>query len=227
MPRELPGRTHDQTRTMRTTMVAEQLAARDIRSKPVLDAFRTVPRERFVPPDLRTQAYEDRPLPIGSGQTISQPYIVALMVEALDLAGGEKVLEIGTGSGYAAAILAEIAGCVFSIERIGELAAFARENLAATGYADRVKIRHGDGSDGWPEEAPFDAILVSAGAPEAPAPLIAQLADGGVLVAPVGRHPTLQKLLRIRRTSEHETSQETLTDVRFVPLYGHHGWHEP
>lgn len=208
----------------RRRMVAEQLVARGIRSEPVLQAFRAVPRELFVPSDLAAYAYEDRPLPIPADQTISQPYIVALMVEALGLEKRGKVLEIGTGSGYAAAILARIVDHVFSIERIGELADFARANLAAAGLADAVDVRHADGSDGWPEEAPFDAILVSAGAPEPPQPLVEQLAVGGVLVVPVGRSPTRQKLVRITRTSETRTDRENITDVRFVPLYGHHGW---
>lgn len=211
--------------TERWNMVSEQLAARGIKSEAVLAAFAKVQRELFVPVDVRKFAYDDRPLPIGADQTISQPYIVAVMIEALALDDGAKVLEIGTGSGYAAAILAEIAGRVFSIERIGELADFARANLAAAGYGETVAVRHGDGTDGWPDAAPFDAILVSAGAPEPPQPLIDQLAVGGVLVVPVGRSPTHQKLVRITRTSESETSAETLADVRFVPLYGHHGWH--
>lgn len=208
----------------RNRMVEVQIAARGVRDANVLDAMRRVPREAFVAPGFEEFAYEDGPLPIGHGQTISQPYIVALMVEALGLEKGGKVLEIGTGSGYAAAILARIVDHVFSIERIGELADFARANLAAAGLADAVDVRHADGSDGWPEEAPFDAILVSAGAPEPPQPLVEQLAVGGVLVVPVGRSPTRQKLVRITRTSETRTDRENITDVRFVPLYGHHGW---
>ena len=163
--------------SQRAAMVQHQIYARGVRSKAVLDAFATVPREDFVPEELRQLAYADRPLPIGAGQTISQPYIVAFMVEALDLKKGAKVLEVGAGSGYAAAILAQIAGEVYALERIESLAEQARRNLARAGITN-VHIRHADGTRGWASEAPFDAILVSAGAPHVPEDLLQQLAIG-------------------------------------------------
>ncbi|OYW54667.1 MAG: protein-L-isoaspartate O-methyltransferase [Hyphomicrobium sp. 32-62-53] len=211
------------TRAAREKMVATQLVGRGIRDPGVLDAMRQVQREEFVGPDSEPYAYDDRPLPIGSGQTISQPYIVAFMIEALQLKGGEKVLEIGGGSGYAAAVLARIASAVFTIERIPELAGQARRNLAATA-ASNVTIRCGDGTQGWPEEAPFDAILVSAGAPDIPAALKSQMKIGGRMVIPVGDEPTSQDLLRVVRTSERDYATEYLTGVRFVPLIGSEGW---
>jgi protein-L-isoaspartate(D-aspartate) O-methyltransferase len=182
-----------------------------------------VPREAFLPEDLREFAYTDAPLPIGEGQTISQPYIVAFMVEALLLKGGEKVLEIGAGSGYAAAVLSRIAGEVFTIERIPELAAQARERLAALGY-DNVHVLCADGTMGWPDEAPFDAIVVAAGGPEVPKTLKAQLKIGGRLVIPVGDDPRGQELVRVTRVSETEYESEDIADVRFVPLIGTEGW---
>ncbi|NNE21735.1 MAG: protein-L-isoaspartate(D-aspartate) O-methyltransferase, partial [Rhizobiales bacterium] len=162
----------------RQRMVNRQVHARGVRDARVLDAMNKVPREKFLPADLRKFAYVDRPLPIAEGQTISQPYIVAYMVEALALKGGEKVLEIGAGSGYAAAVLAEIAGEVFTIERIAQLAEKAASHLADAGY-DNVHVLHADGTRGWLDEAPFDAILVSAGAPHVPETLKSQLATGG------------------------------------------------
>jgi len=200
-------------------MVASQLAARGIRDPRVLDAMRTVPREAFVPEYLRESAYLDSPLPIGSGQTISQPHVVAFMIEALDLKGGEKVLEIGAGSGYAAAVLGQIAGQVYAIERIRELADRARETLDALGY-DNVQVRHGDGTRGWPEQAPFDAIAVAAGAKKVPEPLKHQLKEGGRVIIPVGRNAPFQQLKRITRVSQYEYAEEDLIPVRFVPLIG-------
>ena len=200
-------------------MVASQLAARGIRDPRVLDAMRTVPREAFVPEYLRESAYLDSPLPIGSGQTISQPHVVAFMIEALDLKGGEKVLEIGAGSGYAAAVLGQIAGQVYAIERIRELADRARETLDALGY-DNVQVRHGDGTKGWPEQAPFDAIAVAAGAKKVPEPLKHQLKEGGRVIIPVGRNAPFQQLKRITRVSQNEYAEEDLIPVRFVPLIG-------
>jgi protein-L-isoaspartate(D-aspartate) O-methyltransferase len=179
----------------------------------------TVPRELFVPPWLAAEAYDDTPLPIGSGQTISQPYIVAFMIEALGLRGGEKVLEIGAGSGYAAAVLAQIAGDVYTIERIGELAARANENLANAGY-QHVHVRHADGTQGWAEQAPFDAILVSASTPDVPSALLHQLKIGGRMVIPVGDNRSSQELVRITRMGEEDFEQEDIADVRFVPLIG-------
>lgn len=207
----------------RQRMVTEQLAGRDISDPKVLDAMRQVPRERFVPEERRHLAYEDRPVSIGAGQTISQPYIVAYMIEALQLTGGETVLEIGAGSGYAAAVAAAIARHVFAIERIEELATLATKNLAAAGVAN-VTVRCADGTDGWPEEAPFDAILVSAGAPGAPKTLMHQLKTGGRMVVPVGEDPTTQDLVRITRTGPESFERAYLTSVRFVPLIGHEGW---
>jgi len=209
----------------RVRMVDDHIAARGVHSSKVLDAMRKVPREYFVPAGEEDLAYEDFPLPIGEGQTISQPFIVAYMADALGLEGGEKVLEIGGGSGYAAAILAEIADKVFTIERIAGLADRARQTLAKLGY-DNVTVRHGDGAAGWPEEAPFDAIVVAAGAPEVPEALSKQLAIGGHLVIPVGGATTYQELIRITRLSEDEFRQEDLVPVRFVPLVSEHGWPE-
>jgi protein-L-isoaspartate(D-aspartate) O-methyltransferase len=171
-------------RSLRRDMVSRQIESRGVRDQRVLEAMRKVPREAFVPTLLRAKAYADHPLLIAEGQTISQPYIVAYMIEALDLKGGEKVLEIGAGSGYAAAVLAEIAGEVYAIERIGQLAQKAASNLIDAGYHN-VHILHADGTKGWVEEAPFDAILVSAGAPFIPETLKNQLATGGRMVVPV------------------------------------------
>lgn len=207
----------------RKALVAHQIEARGVRDTLVLEAMRTVPREKFIPKALRKDAYEDRPLPIGEGQTISQPYIVAYMLEALALRGGEKVLEIGAGSGYAAAVLAQIAREVFTVERIGQLAKTASENLAAAGCVN-VHVRHADGTEGWADEAPFDAILVSAGAPRVPKSLLNQLKVGGHMVVPVGSDPRAQELVRITRVSETEFDREDIADVRFVPLIGKEGW---
>lgn len=215
----------DQMKTSREAMVAHQVRERGVRDELVLAAMRGVRRELFVPPEHRDDAYDDAPLAIGSGQTISQPYIVAFMIEALGLVGGEKVLEIGAGSGYAAAVLGRIAGEVLTIERIGKLAARAEANLAAAG-CDNVRVRHGDGTEGWPEEAPFDAILVSAGGPDVPAPLVDQLRIGGRMVIPVGPDQRSQDLVRVTRVSATEIARETIADVRFVPLIGEAGWHD-
>jgi len=206
-------------------MVDVHLARRGISDVKVLDAFRRVPREAFVPEDLIEFAYEDTPLPIGKGQTISQPYIVAFTVEALGLRGGERVLEVGTGSGYAAAILAYIAGDVYTIERVPSLADSAKERLGRLGIA-HVHVTCGDGSLGWPEHAPYDAIAVAAGGPKAPPALLSQLALGGRLVIPIGPDESSQMLVRITRASETEYRHEQLTDVRFVPLIGEQAWSE-
>ena len=207
----------------RERMVAEQVEARGVRDELVLKAMRKVPREAFVPETMRELVYDDSPLPIAAGQTISQPYIVAYMVEALALKGGEKVLEIGAGSGYAAAVLAEIAKDVYTIERIGQLAEKAAASLADAGYAN-VHLRHADGTRGWLDEAPFDAILVSAGAPDVPESLIEQLKAGGRMVIPVGRDKRAQELIRITRRENGQFDREDLADVRFVPLIGEEGW---
>lgn len=210
-------------RNERSRMVAEQIESRGVRSRNVLEAMRRVPREKFLPERLANVAYEDSPLPIAAGQTISQPYIVALMTEALALEGGEKVLEIGTGSGYAAAVLGEIAGDVWSIERVDELAARAADALDELGYRN-VHVRRDDGTIGLEEQAPFDAIVVTAGAPEIPETLKRQLKIGGRLVIPVGRSRGYQELLRITRTADDDYETENLAGVRFVPLIGERGW---
>jgi protein-L-isoaspartate(D-aspartate) O-methyltransferase len=207
----------------REEMVRTQIAARGIRDAAVLGAFRAVPREVFLPPALQEFAYQDSPLPIEQGQTISQPYIVALMTAALGLRPGDTVLEIGTGSGYAAAILGRIAQRVYTIERHPELAELATRRLGELGMA-HVTVRHGDGSLGWPEHAPFDAIVVAAGAPGVPGALLDQLAPGGRLVMPVGEGRAIQKLVRITRQADGSFASEDLGDVRFVPLIGAQGW---
>ena len=205
----------------RRKMVKEQLVARKIKDKRILDAMGKVPRHLFVEEGLWHQAYGDFPLPIGQGQTISQPYIVALMTDALQLKGDEKVLEIGTGSGYQAAILAELTTHVFSIERISSMASKARKILDELGYAN-VLIRVSDGTYGWGDEAPFDSIMVTAGAPEIPPTLVEQLKVGGRLVIPVGDEYS-QILLKVVKT-ETGYQEEDLGGVRFVKLVGDHGW---
>ena len=209
--------------TLRHEMVERAISARGVRSASVLEAMRTVPREAFLPQQLREFAYDDNPLPIEGGQTISQPYIVAFMTEALALQGGEKVLEIGTGSGYAAAVLSKIAGEVYTVERIGQLAEKSASTLADLGFTN-VHVLHGDGTKGWPEHAPFDGIIVAAGGPEVPESLKSQLKIGGRLVIPVGRDQHIQELVRVTRISETEFRREDLADVRFVPLLGEEGW---
>lgn len=209
-------------------MVEAQIARRGIRTPATLEAFRSVPREAFVPEELSEFAYEDSPLPIGSDQTISQPYIVALTIEALGLRGGERVLEVGTGSGYAAAVLGRLAGEVYTVERREELASVARERLERLGFAN-VHVRCGDGTLGWPEHAPYEAIAVAAGGPKVPMALREQLRIGGRLVIPVHRPAggESQVLVRVTRKSETEFEEEELTPVHFVPLIGEQGWAEP
>jgi protein-L-isoaspartate(D-aspartate) O-methyltransferase len=204
-------------------MVNTQLIPRGIHDPRVLAAFRRVPRHRFVPAPLWDQAYNDYPLPIGEDQTISQPYIVALMTEILEPREGDKVLEVGAGSGYQAAILAELVAQVITIDRVGPLASRARETLAALGY-ENVKIVVGDGTLGWPEEAPFDAIIVTAAAPQVPRPLTEQLALGGRLVIPVGDRYS-QTLTLVRRTKDG-LKYDYHGGCRFVPLIGQYGWPE-
>jgi protein-L-isoaspartate(D-aspartate) O-methyltransferase len=213
----------DKFSDLRSEMVEKAIFARGVRSELVLNAMRRIPRERFLPERLREFAYEDTPLPIAEGQTISQPYIVALMTEALALRGGEKVLEIGAGSGYAAAVLSEIAGNVYTVERHGALAEKAAAILADLGY-DNVHVLHGDGTRGWAEYAPYDAIVVTAGGPSIPESLKNQLKIGGRLVIPVGADPSIQELIRVTRLSKSEYRREDLADVRFVPLLGEEGW---
>jgi protein-L-isoaspartate(D-aspartate) O-methyltransferase len=209
----------------REAMVARQLRARGILSPLVLAAMRKVPREGYVPSYLGEFAYDDSALPIEEEQTISQPYIVGYMIEALQLQGGERVLEVGTGSGYAAAVLAEIAGEVWTIERHERLATTARERLQRDGYAN-VHVKHGDGTLGWPEHAPFDAIVVAAGGPRVPESLRQQLAIGGRMVLPVGEAGD-QHLVRVTRDGPRDFRQQRLADVRFVPLIGAEGWQAP
>ncbi len=206
----------DAFRERRWRMVAEQIEPRGVDDRAVLDAMRSVPRHEFVPEPLRGLAYDDSPLAIGEGQTISQPYIVALMTALACPREGMRVLEVGTGSGYQAAVLAECVGEVDSIEVIPDLGRRAETILAGLGYRN-VHVRIGDGYDGWPERAPFDAILLTAAPPEIPAPLIEQLAVGGRLVAPVGRE--VQKLVVLTR-NEDGLTREVIEGVRFVPMTG-------
>mgnify|MGYP003654544669 CR=1 FL=1 len=209
---------------LRDRMVDVHLAGRGLYSAHLLNAMRRVPRERFVADNLQEFAYEDSPLPIEQGQTISQPYIVAAMIEAAEIEPGDRVLEVGAGSGYAAAVLGQIAAEVIAIERHAPLAARARERIAALGY-DNVEIRPGDGSKGLPDEAPFDAILVAAGGPEIPESLKRQLVVGGNLVMPVGP-PGEQKLCKVCRLAEDRFESADLGEVMFVPLVGEQGWRE-
>jgi protein-L-isoaspartate(D-aspartate) O-methyltransferase len=209
----------------RNRMVDVQIAGRGVRDRYVLEAMQRVPRETFVEPGFEEFAYEDGALPIGEGQTISQPYIVALMIEAADVKPGDRVLEVGAGSGYAAAVLSQIADRVYAIERHPSLAEAARRRFKTLGYAN-IELRVGDGTRGWPEAAPFDAILVAAGGPEAPPALKEQLAVGGRLVIPVGQEARRQTLLKITRTSDTDYEKEDLGAVMFVPLIGEQGWAE-
>jgi len=200
----------------RELMVQTQIASRGVRDEGVLRALRRVPRHEFVPQEHAALAYADQPLPIGHNQTISQPYIVALMTEAIGLRGGERVLEIGTGSGYQAAVLAELVKEVLSIEIVVPLADQARARLKRLGYAN-VSVRAGDGYAGWPERGPFDAIMLTAAAPRIPAPLLDQLTEGGRLIAPVG--DDVQELLLVTRRGGRFVEQR-LAGVRFVPMTG-------
>jgi len=209
----------------RQRMLENQIARRGIKDPQVLAAMGAIEREKFVTARYANLAYADSALPIACGQTISQPYIVAHMIEALELKGGERVLEIGTGSGYAAAVLAKIAKQVITIECIDELADSARKLLAELGY-DNIVVITGDGTKGDEENAPFDAIVVTAGGPQVPKSLRRQLKIGGRMVIPVGPNETFQELVRITRKSEEEYIQEILCEVRFVPLVGAEGWHK-
>ena len=205
----------------RSEMVEQQIRRRGIRDPRVLAAMLAVPRHSFVSPDSIEEAYNDRPVPIGEDQTISQPYVVASMTEALELAGSERVLEIGTGSGYQTAILSALAAEVHTVENIASLAQDARQRLARLGYRN-VHFHVGDGTLGWPEAAPYDAILVTAASPQIPAPLAEQLAEGGRMVVPLGSAET-QQMARIRRHGG-ELITSLLYPCRFVPLIGRHGW---
>lgn len=201
----------------RARMVEAQIVARGVRDPRVLAAMRKVPRHLFVDPSQRSQAYEDHPLPIPGNQTISQPYIVALMTELLDLQPNERVLEIGTGSGYQSAVLGELAGQVYTIEIVPELAELAASRLKELHY-DNVVVREGDGYRGWPEHAPFDAIIVTAAPERIPQPLIEQLAPGGVMVIPVGGF--FQELKVFRKSADGRVTEKDILPVRFVPMTG-------
>ncbi|MDC6354048.1 MULTISPECIES: protein-L-isoaspartate(D-aspartate) O-methyltransferase [unclassified Robiginitalea] len=202
---------------LRQRMVREQLQSRDIVEGSVLRALRKVPRHLFVPEKYRAEAYSDTPLPIGEGQTISQPYMVAFMTQALRLKGSDKVLEIGTGSGYQAAVLAELVDSVYTIEIVEPLGEAAAKRLQALGY-ENIQVRIGDGYHGWPRQAPFDAIIVTAGAEALPQPLVDQLAEGGRMVIPVGPHQGVRDLVLLRKKRNGKLVRESLMPVRFVPF---------
>ena len=207
----------------RSRMVRDQIAARGVRNPAVLEAVRRVPREAFLPEELAEFAYQDTPLPIAAGQTISQPYIVALMIESVEPRAGDRALEIGTGSGYAAVVLSDVVSEVYTIERHEQLAKLATKRLDSMGYS-KVKVLHGDGTLGWPEHAPYDVIIVTAGGPQVPKPLLEQLAIGGRLIIPVGETSRLQRLVRVTRTSKDQFDDEDLGEVQFVLLIGAEGW---
>lgn len=207
----------------REAMVERQLRRRGIAELEILEAFRAVPREAFVSGEYAHFAYGDHPLPIEANQTISQPYIVALMIEAAAIKAGETVLEIGSGSGYAAAVISRIADRVIGIERQRELAVVARERLRRLGY-DNVEIIEGDGTKGWPDGAPYDAILAAASGSHVPQPLLDQLRPGGRVVMPIGEPGEVQKLVRVAKDEHGLLQQSDLGAVRFVPLIGEQGW---
>lgn len=207
----------------RDAMVEWQLKRRGITEQAILDAFLAVPREKFISDDYAHLAYGDHPLPIEANQTISQPYIVALTIQAAGIKPGDKVLEVGAGSGYAAAVISRIAGKVIGIERQHDLVEVARERLQRLGY-DNVKIVEGDGTRGWPKEAPFDAIVAAASGSHVPRPFVDQLREGGRIVMPVGEPGWVQKLVKVTKEPNGELGQEDLGGVRFVPLIGEEGW---
>jgi len=213
----------DSLEVQKKSMIDSQLKSRGISSFELLRAMSVVPREKFVSSEFIEAAYNDGPLSIGSGQTISQPYMVAMMTEALMLRKNDKVLEIGTGSGYQAAVLQEISSHIYSIERINSLAENAKALLGSLGYSD-IKIKVGDGTSGWKEEAPFDAIIVTSGSPSVPETLMSQLSDGGRMIIPVGSM-SHQHIIKITRTEGTFNKEELLSCV-FVPLIGEHGWRE-
>lgn len=207
----------------RIAMVERQIAARGIHDQQVLAAMREIPRHLFIPPPYDQAAYKDNPLPIGNGQTISQPYIVAMMTELLHPKATDNILEIGTGSGYQAAILSRLVRKLTTIERISTVADLARRNLISVGI-DNVMVVEGDGTLGYPDNAPYNGIIITASTPEIPRPLIGQLAEGGILVAPVGGHD-VQDLITLHKTGG-SCLQESHGGVRFVPLIGKHGWED-
>lgn len=211
---------------LRRHMVEHQLRRRGIHDEAVLAAMGAVPRELFVPPELASEAYDDGPLPIGGGQTISQPWVVAAMIQMIEPQPTDRVLEVGAGSGYAAAVLSRIVAEVVTIERLASLAEAARERITRLGY-DNVTVVEGDGSLGHAPRAPYNAILVAAGAPAVPDELCRQLAIGGRLVIPVGQSRLLQELVRVRRIDDSSFETERLEGVRFVPLIGAQGWNDP
>ena len=213
----------EEYQSLRDLMVATQLIPRGIKDERVLRAMRKVPRHLFMPESVRDSAYEDMAMSIGEGQTISQPYMVAIMTELLEMTGAEKVLEIGTGSGYQAAILAELAAEVYTMERIAALADRASERLKALGY-ENIHVVIGDGTIGLRNTAPFDRIIITAAAPTLPAPLISQLKEGGIIVAPVGERFS-QNLLKGRKVKD-QLAEEYHTPCVFVPLIGEHGWND-
>jgi protein-L-isoaspartate(D-aspartate) O-methyltransferase len=206
---------------LRKRMVEEQLVQRGIKNQRVLDAFKKIERHKFIPEDLRESAYADFPVPIGEGQTISQPYIVALMTEYLDLSGQESVLEIGTGSGYQSAILAELARQVYSIERFAGLARRAQAILEELGYTN-IKIKIGDGTLGWKEFAPFERIIITAGSPKIPLPLTEQLKEDGKLILPLGE--SFSQVLTLVEKKQNKLQTQNICGCVFVPLVGEHGW---
>jgi protein-L-isoaspartate(D-aspartate) O-methyltransferase len=207
----------------REAMVERQLRRRGIGEQHILEAFRAVPREAFISDEYAHLAYGDHPLPIEAGQTISQPYIVALTIQAADIERGDKVLEVGAGSGYAAAVISRIADKVVAIERQHDLVVVARERLERLGY-DNVEIVEGDGTKGCPDHAPFDAIVAAASGSHVPKALLAQLAPGGRIVMPVGSPGGIQELIKVTKQEDGTLSQESLGGVRFVPLIGEEGW---
>jgi protein-L-isoaspartate(D-aspartate) O-methyltransferase len=207
----------------RAAMVERQLKRRGIHDQRLIDAFLAVPREAFVSADLAHLAYGDHPLPIAAGQTISQPFIVAEMIQEAGIGAGDKVLEIGAGSGYAAAVISRIADRVIAVERLPELAATARERMTRLGFTN-VEIVEGDGSGGWAQQAPFNAILAAASGSHVPRPLVEQLVAGGRLVMPIGNPGAVQELVKVTRQKDGTVRQEGLGQVRFVPLIGTEGW---
>jgi protein-L-isoaspartate(D-aspartate) O-methyltransferase len=211
------------TVNQREKMVSRQIESRGIYDAALLSAMREVPREAFVSEKYKDFAYDDGPLPILENQTISQPYVVALMIEALGLKSSDRVLEIGTGSGYAAAVLSRVVAEVYTVERIEALVQFSRKNIASLGY-DNVFVHSGDGTLGWPEHAPYQGIIVSAGGPRVPSNLREQLAIGGHLVIPIGKEQRSQQLVRLTRVGEKKFEERKMGLVRFVPLIGEQGW---
>lgn len=215
--------TVDRWQGERERMVAKQIEARGVRTPKVLEAMRRVPRHEFVPAPERWAAYEDSALPIGHGQTISQPFIVASMTELLAVGPGQSVFEVGTGSGYQAAVLAELGVRVVTVEIVEALARRAEKTLRRLNYADRVEVRSGDGFEGWPPRAPYDGILITCAVPEVPPPLLAQLKPGGRLVAPIALPAGRQVLTLVIKAADGTVSSREVMDVRFVPLTGPHG----